>query len=412
MRIAFLLPEFPRLNQPYILSQLEGLLARGHEVTVHAPRTDAAVFDAVAMERDGSRWREQPRVPAGRVRRTLGGLALVARHGPRHPGAVAASLNPRRFGRYALSFATLHAATALLDRPDYDIAHCHFGPSGVFGAMLQEIGLLRCPLLVTFYGHDVTRYPLERGRDVYDRLFRRAGRALALDPVMKQRLEGLGAPADRVVVHPLGVDARRFQPAAGGPSSGPLRLLSVGRLVEKKGFADGIRAVARLHAEGIDLRYRIAGDGPLGPGLRELAASLGVGDRVEFLGQVAHAEMPGLVADAHVVLVPSVRAADGDEEGTPTVIIEAMACGVPVVSTRHAGVPFLVEDGVSGWLVDEHDPAALAARIRDLADPDRAAAFGAAGLAAFRARFDENILTRRLEEHYRSLLSPPDAESS
>ncbi len=411
MRIAFLLPEFPRLNQPYILSQLDGLLARGHEIVIHAPRADESVLDAVTLKLHGERWREQPRVPADRGRRTRSGLTLVAKHLPRHPWTVAGTLNPARLGRYALSFAALHAATTFLERPAYDVAHCHFGPSGVFGAMMQELGLLRCPLLVTFYGHDVTRYPLERGAGVYDRLFRRASRVLALDPLMKKRLEGLGAPPDRVVVHPLGVDARRFRPAVGGRHSGPLRLLSVGRLVEKKGFADGIRAVAHLRASGVDLRYRIAGDGPLGPELRELAAALGVADRVEFLGQVAHAAMPDLLAEANMVIVPSVRAADGDEEGTPTVIIEAMACGVPVVATRHAGVPFLVEDGVTGWLVDEHDPVALAERVRDLSDPARAATFGAAGLRSFHARFDGNMLSERLESHYGTLLSEPMRES-
>jgi len=411
MRIAFMLPEFPRVNQPYVLTQLEGLLARGHEVVVHAPRTEDALVDAEALARHGARWREQPRLPAGRLARTASGLALAARHLPRHPVLVGRTLDPVRLGRYAPSFAALHAASTLFDRPAYDVIHCHFGPSGVFGAMLADLGLLRGPLVATFYGHDVTRYPRERGDGVYARLFARAERIFALDPVMKGRLEALGAPPERVVVHPLGVDPDRFVPASATAPPPPLRLLSVGRLVEKKGLADGIRAVARLRDRGIDVVYRIAGDGPLGPGLRRLAAELGVEDVVRFLGQVAHADMPGLVAEAHVVVVPSVRAADGDEEGTPTVIIEAMACAVPVVATRHAGVPFLVEDGATGWLVDEHDPEALADRIVDLADPQRAAAFGAAARSAYRERFDTNALAERLEGQYRSL-RPPSREEA
>ncbi len=408
MRIAFLLPEFPRRNQPYVITQIDALLARGHEVVIHAPPTEPVELDAEVLRRHGHRWREQPRVSSNRLARTLRGLGLVARHFPRHPVLVSRTLDPRRLGRYAASFAALHAGSALMDRPSYDIVHCHFGPSGVFGAMMGELGLLGGPLVVTFYGHDVTRYPLERGPGVYRRLFERARLVLALDPVMKRRLEALGAPADRVLVHPLGVDASRFRPADRPEPAPPLRLLSIGRLVEKKGFADGIRAVARLRAHGVDVVYRIAGDGPLGPDLRGLAAELGVSDAVEFLGQVEHAAVPGLVAGSHVVVVPSVRASDGDEEGTPTVIIEAMACGVPVVSTRHAGVPSLIDDGVSGWLVGEHEPEALADRIRDLAEPERAAAFGAAAHAACLERFETNRLAERLEAHYARILSAGD----
>lgn len=408
MKIAFVLPEFPRLNQSYILSQLEGLLARGHEVVIYAPGVDDALLDTAALDHFGSLWREQPRLPTTRLARTLSGLALALRNLPRHPLLVARAIDPVRLGRYALSFAALHAATAVFDRPVFDVVHCHFGPSGVFGAMLSELGLLRGPIVVTFYGHDVTRYPLERGEQVYARLFARAELVLALDPLMKQRLEALGAPPNRLSVHPLGVDAERFVPSTRKGPAPPLRLLSVGRLVDKKGFADGLRAVAVLRTRGIDLHYRIAGDGPLGPELHRMAAELGVADCVEFLGQVSHADMPGLVAESHVVVVPSVRATDGDEEGTPTIIIEAMACAVPVVATRHAGVPFLVEDGVTGWLVDEHDAETLADRICDLADPDQATAFGAAALSAYRVRFDTKLLVQRLEMHYRTLPAQPN----
>jgi len=404
MKIAILLPEFPRRHQPYVLGQLDGLLQRGHEIVIFAPPSPLDNFDHVALEQFDSCWRRQPRLATTRLPRTLNGLALAARHLWRHPGIVGRTLNPLRFGRYALSFAALHAAVPMLDRPRFDAVHCHFGPAGVMGAMLQELGVLRGPLVTTFYGHDVTRYPRQRGADVYCRLFDRAELVLALDPVMRDRLEALGARPERLAVHPLAVDCRRFAPTGTVPARPPLRLLSVGRLVEKKGLAEGLRAVARLRERGLPVAYRIAGDGPLDAGLRALADELGIADAVDFVGPVEHADVPALMAEAHSVMVPSVRASDGDEEGTPTVILEAMASGLPVVATRHAGIPFQVEDGVTGWLVEERDVEAMADRIeRLLDDADLASRLGAAGRAAALERFDTERLVDLLVTRYEGL---------
>jgi colanic acid/amylovoran biosynthesis glycosyltransferase len=391
MRIAFMLPEFPRLNQTFILSQLEGLCDRGHHVVVYAPPSRPDVIDPVAEERFASHRRPQPSVATARL------------------------LDPARLGRYALSFAALHAAVPLLDRPAFDIVHCHFGPGGVVGAMMHELGLVRGPLVVTFYGHDVTRYPQQRGLDVYDRLFDRAARILALDPVMLERLRELGAPAGRLAIQPLAVDGARFAPPAAPPPRPPFRLLTVGRLVEKKGIADGIRAVARLRDRGHDVRYRIAGDGPLGPRLRALVDELSLRDIVEFTGHVAHESIPAFLASAHALLVPSMRASDGDEEGTPTVIIEAMAAGLPVVATRHAGIPWLVEDGVTGYLVAERDPDGLADRAAELADADVARRMGSAGRQAALDRHETARVIDGLLAHYRTVIgtggSQPSASS-
>jgi len=403
MKIAFLVPDFPRLGQTFILGQLEGLLARGHEVVVYARRPEGAALDDRAAERFAARRREQPALRAARLPRTLSGLALVARHGWRHPRLVARTLDPSRLGRYALSFAALHAAVPLLDRPTFDVVHCHFGPAGVIGAMLQEIGALHGPIVTTFYGHDVTRYPRERGAHVYRRLFERAALVLALDPVMRERLEALGAAPSRLDVQPLAIDCDRFAPPEDPASRPPLRLLSVGRLVEKKGFADGVQACARLVAQGHAVEYRIAGEGPLGPDLRRLVDDLGLQGSVSFPGHVSHEDVPALMRSSHVLLAPSVRAADGDEEGTPTVINEAMACGLPVVATRHAGIASQVTDEETGWLVDEGDPEALADRIARLADPALASRLGSAGRAAAVDRFDADRLTSRLETLYASV---------
>jgi colanic acid/amylovoran biosynthesis glycosyltransferase len=407
VRVAFVIPTFPHAHQTFIVSQLDGLVRLGHEVVVYARVPEPDDEDPEAEERLARFRRAQPDLPERRLPRTRAGLRLALRVGRRHPRLVCRALDPVRFGRYALSFATLQAAAPLLDRPRFDIVHCHFGPAGVLGAMLQDMDVLRGPLVVTFYGHDVTRYPLQRGAHVYRRLFARAERILALDPAMRDRLRDLGAPAERLDLQPLSVDCTRFTPGPGPTAPAPLQLLSIGRLVEKKGFATAILAVARLARDGHDVRYRIAGDGPLDPVLRRLVEDLGVEDVVELVGRVRHDDVAALMASAHAMIVPSVRASDGDEEGTPTVILEAMACGLPVAATRHAGIPDLITDGETGLLVEERDPDGLARCVARLADRGLADRLGSSARAAALRRFETDRVTRRLVDHYEAMLGGP-----
>jgi glycosyltransferase involved in cell wall biosynthesis len=173
----------------------------------------------------------------------------------------------------------------------------------------------------------------------------------------------------------------------------PLRVLMVGREVDKKGFDDGLAACRAAIDRGVPCEIALLGTGgPLAGYLRRKARSLGVD--VQWL-EPAH-PVAEAMANADVLLAPSRTAADGDEEGTPTVIVEAGAAGLPVVSTRHAGIPEQIEHGQSGLLAGERDIWGLTEALVTVArDPVRAHAMGVAGrermareysLAAHRAR--------------------------
>jgi colanic acid/amylovoran biosynthesis glycosyltransferase len=160
--------------------------------------------------------------------------------------------------------------------------------------------------------------------------------------------------------------------------------------------------VARDHA---DVVHTVIGDGDLRHQLEALVLSLGLTDRVRFLGERTHDEVREHIGRSSLLVAPSVTAVDGDEEGIPNTLKEAMAARVPVVATRHAGIPELVEDGVSGHLVPERDVDALAARIGALvADPERRAAMGRAGERAVRRNYDRDVLNRELVALYTRLL--------
>jgi colanic acid/amylovoran biosynthesis glycosyltransferase len=399
MRIAFIVGEFPLLSETFIIDRITGLLDRGHDVEIFGqrPAGGGCMHASVERYRLLERTTYQPRFQERRVPRYLRGLGLLATRGVHHPRRALRALDLVRYGRHAASLSMLHAAAPLLHGPAYDVVHCHFGPVAVRGALLHDAGIVRGRLVASFYGHDVTRYPRERGRNVYRHLFDRVEVVLALSEHMRRQLVDLGCDAAKVRVHRLGVDCERFRPVARATASGsPFRVLGIGRLVEKKGFGDALRAVAHLRDGGVVVRFDLVGDGPLGSSLRSLARQLGLDEQVRWHGARTARDVQALLADADVLLAPSVTAADGDTEGIPTVIQEAMACAVPVVSTRHSGIPELIEDGVSGILADEGDVAVLAAALQRLADDARfRRTMGAAGRACVEQSFN---LERQLDE--------------
>jgi colanic acid/amylovoran biosynthesis glycosyltransferase len=223
-------------------------------------------------------------------------------------------------------------------------------------------------VVTVFPGSAARAYVRRAGSHAYAHLFGSGDLFLPVSDHLRRRLIALGCPATRIAVHRMGVDCRRFAFARRERRGGePLRLVTVARLVEKKGVEHAIRAVARLVAVGVDVEYTIVGDGPLRGVLGQLIRELGLSERVRMLGPIAHAGVASILARSHVMVAPSVTAADGDMEGIPVVLMEAMASGLPAVSPTHGGIPELIDDGDTGYLVPEGDVPALAGRLELLA---------------------------------------------
>lgn len=192
-----------------------------------------------------------------------------------------------------------------------------------------------------------------------------------------------------------GIALDGFPPRALQP--GPPRILSVGRYVEKKGFGDLIRACALLRERGLTFTCEIIGGGPLEETLRAQVAEAGLGEVVHLLGPRSQSEVRRHLASADVFVLACVPDSEGGSDNLPTVIMEAMACGVPVVSTRLAGVPEMIESGRDGLLVAPQDPAALAEAIDQLlSDRAQATLLGERALAAAQAKFSVDQTTAEL----------------
>jgi colanic acid/amylovoran biosynthesis glycosyltransferase len=371
VRIAVLTGLFPVLWETPFLNQITGLVERGHEVDIYADQPQPDVPSHPDIDRLG--LLERTRYPDGGLHaghfRWKDALRLIRGHQGPARIMLLRTLNPFVFHKRALSLDQLRRTARFLPARAYDICYCPFAQDARKSLGLRRLGVLTGKLVVGLRGSDITRYVTQRGERVYRRLFREGDLFLPVCEAFARRILALGCSPDKVVVHHTGVNLSRFPYRPRQPTSqAGLRLLTVGRLVEKKGIVYGLRAVKQLVDGGLHVRYTLVGNGPLQGKLEDEVHALGLEGAVRFLGWQTHSQVQRALEDADVLLAPCVRAADGDEEGIPNVLREAMASGVLVVSTYHSGIPELVQNEVSGYLVPERDPGALAERIRWLAN--------------------------------------------
>ena len=268
-----------------------------------------------------------------------------------------------------------------------------FGPTGT--RLIEPCRRAGLPLIAHFHGYDSSVHAvLEEHRASYPRMFEAASAVIGVSRAMCARLVELGAPPEKVHYVPYGVDLERFHPA--DASLAPQTVLAVGRLVDKKAPHLTILAFADVHQRNPLARLRIIGDGPLYGACVDLVAALGLTDAVTFLGAHGHDVIREEMRQARCFVQHSLQAANGDCEGTPNTIIEAGASGLPVVSTRHAGIPDVVIEDETGFLVDERDAFGMARYIEQLLDdPVLAGQMGRAARAHISAEF---AIERRLAQ--------------
>jgi colanic acid/amylovoran biosynthesis glycosyltransferase len=333
MRVAHVVRRYGGVTEPFI------------EQRISAPGQDAEL------------WFERSERPIAIANRQIVVPALV-------PGGIGDRLFHRlpslarlARGRYASAERTA--------RPD--VIHAHYLTTGHLVAMATT-----SPLVVSTYGFDVTLMPRRRlWRRAFHRLSGRVRAVLVEGPFMRATVEQLGIPADRIEVVPIAANLDGIAYREPGYGGGPLRILMSGRMVEKKGHDLAIRAFAEAAEElppasTLDL----VGDGPFLHDLRKRCARLAAAGRIRFLGAMPRADYLAVLAASDLVLAPSRTATNGDGEGgAPTTILDAQATGVVVLGSTHADIPFLIEDGVTGYLCGEDDVSGLvAAMLRAVSD--------------------------------------------
>jgi len=309
-----------------------------------------------------------------------GHLLLSGRAGPRIARACA-----RRLLRRPPEHFSTQALARYLASNGVEVVLAEYGPTGA--AVREACVRARIPLVVHFHGFDAYHRPTLRTHgSTYVRMFEDAAAVVAVSRDMERVLLSLGAKRERLFYNPYGVDTTLF--AEGEPAAAPPVFVDVGRFVEKKAPHLVVLAFAEVQKVQPDARLLMVGDGPLLGATQHLARALDLGDAVEFLGPRAHAEVAAIMRQARAFVQHSVVAIDGDSEGTPVAILEAGAAGLPVVATRHGGIPDVVVPGETGLLIREGDVCAMAECMARLAaDPELAARLGSAARSRIRAEF-------------------------
>jgi glycosyltransferase involved in cell wall biosynthesis len=383
LRLLYVVSLYPCWSETFIVREIAALVAAGADVRVlslKAPREALVQPEAAKL---------LPRVrhplPAARA-----ALARAQALGA-HPGAAGDALLAvtRRLWRHPVDLAKSVEAMARgleqlawIEQFDPDVIHAHWAtfPSTVAWMLARLTGR---PFGFTAHAHDIF---------VNDHLLREKLDAAAV-PVTISRFNvehlARAAPAARgrlAVVH-CGVDVGTLPFRPDGRERG--LILAVGRLDPIKGFDVLIEAIARLAAEGRSVRCRIIGAGPEEAALRALIARHGLSAAVDLPGALAEDEVRAALHRAAIVVLPSVVTATGNRDGIPVSLMEAMAAGAPVVSTRVSGIPELIEDEREGLLVPERDPHALAGALRRLLDdPDLGARLALAARGKVEREFD------------------------
>lgn len=404
--LLFLTQTYPRFEGdtagPFIRDLARGLVRGGDRVTVLAPHTAglASSWDDGGVEVVTFRYAPESREVLGY------GRSLEADESVKGGAALAAPL-------YALG--ALRALRRQIRPIRYDLVHAHWiVPNGVVAAAVCG-GKRGVPLAIGLHGSDVFLAEKPGVRAFARRALSRSRLLTGCSPELVERVRALGFPEERSRVIPYGVDVAAFSPdparrslwreRLGIPADAPL-LLGVGRMATKKGFQVLMEILPALLAGHPELRVVLAGGGDLLETFRQ--ATREWSGRVFLPGSVLRDTLPDLYRAADVFVLPAVHDGQGNVDGLPNVILEAMASGLPVVASGISGIPLAVEDGRTGRLIPERDgPALLGALQGLLADPEAARRMGERGRSKAESELTWDAVAARYREGYRAVLPMP-----
>ena len=271
MKILFIVNIFPQLSETFILNQITGLIDRGCDIDVLAvfkgdfQKIHEDVLKYGLLHRAIYYPEISRKIPKSKFMRIARGAKIFfnsSRNG--HLKSIIKSINFFKLGRHAISLVPFYRVAAFSGRGPYDIAHCHFGPNGKLGLYLRDIGVLNGKVITSFHGYDIGRYTLTYGAGAYGEVFKKCDLITANSNFTKGKLKSLGCQESKIVKIPMGLNLKKFRFQEKRIKEGEdIQILTVARLVEKKGVEYTIKAVAEVIKKHKNIKYLIAGDGPL-----------------------------------------------------------------------------------------------------------------------------------------------------
>jgi colanic acid/amylovoran biosynthesis glycosyltransferase len=399
LRVGYVMKVYPRFSETFIVNEILAHEAAGLDVHLFSLRLPQETHfqDVLARVRAGVTYLGEGALKAEEFWRSLRAAASL----PGYEAGLAAG-RAATAGEVHAAIVLAHAARAR----GLDHLHAHFASSAT---TVARIAAAFAGITYSFTAHakDIFHESVS-----HDDLARKLADAAGAVTVSEYNLEYLqrtfGPAASHVRRVNNGLELARFPYAA--PDERPRRVVAVGRLVEKKGFAVLIEACALLEQRGAAVDCQVIGGGELEEALRAQVARLGLAQRVTLTGPQPQAAVVRAVSEAGALAMPCVVGGDGNRDGLPTVLLEAMALGTPCVSTDVTGIPEVIEDDRTGLLVGQHDAPALAAAIeRLLDDPALQRRLAASAREQIERHFDGQRTTAELRELFASCAAWPDA---
>ena len=393
MKIAYVLYAFPQLSESFILNEIVELLEKGHDVQIFSMREP---MEGV-MHEEVNEYHLLERTHYFRRNRIfVVNLFKVLKYFLK---ALFQDLYNLKISKKRLkqNLKLAYFAT-IMDENGVELIHAHFGDIGNYSIRLRL--LLKRPLIVSFYGIDVAI----ADSTTYAELFKTENNITVLSNDMKNDLIRLGCSEKKIIIHHLGVDLNKFSynERHVNPSE-KIKFLCVGRFVEKKGIIYAIKAFSKLLLKHKNIELRIIGDGEMRKEIENQIYDLEIQNEVILLGSHPHSKVIEELHSSHIFILPSITAKNGDKEGTPTVLMEAQATGMPVISTYHAGIPEVVINDKTGYLVKEKDVNALYKRMDYLVkNPELWHELGKNGRKHIEEKYNISKQVAILEEIYKS----------
>lgn len=309
---------------------------------------------------------------------------------------------------WQISPRELKTLIRILDEARARLLHIYFGHIAVH--LLPLIRAWPQPSVVSFHGADVM-VDLEKPayRAATKDMLEAVRLVLVRSESLGRALVEIGCAPEKIRIQRTGIPIEEmpFRERV-WPEDGAWRFVQACRLIEKKGLQTSLLAFAQFAARYPDSTFTIAGEGPLASELEARARELGLGEKVSLTGFISQTELRELFYRSHIFLHPSEQAADGNQEGVPNSMLEAMAGGLPVFATEHGGIPEAIEHGKSGILVKESDHDALARALLDaVAKPDALTAIARNGADSVRQKFEQRAQTQKLEDYYLEAMASP-----
>lgn len=403
MKLAYIIGTYPSLTTTFIDREIRTLRAWNVEIQVVSLRRPASSPLPEHADRQPSISYLLPISPASVI---VSQLRFAVTRPAAYFGTLLTLLGGRHPSLKAVGMTFLHfvegvCVARLLEGHAYDHIHAHFMDRASTVALVAG-RLLGVSYSLTAHAADIYVNPVLTEEKLSRAAFVATCTSYNRDHLVEMAKNG-GSRKIKCIYH--GLDLANYHPQKAAGLERPL-ILCVGQLKEKKGMTYLLAACRKMKDAGYKFDCQIVGDGPLHEALQAQIHALDLDDTVRLCGALPHSEVISKYAQASIFVLPAVVGADGDRDGIPNVILEAMAMRLPVVATRHSGIPEVVEDGINGLLVPPANAAALSEAIRCLLDdPAYASLLGRQGRKTVAEKFDLESNVARLLREFESAIS-------